>query len=361
MNLHNNKRPGLAASGGGTALPSNGWSLDTAFKTFRESRQAQSVASSTLDHYDKSWKLFLKYAARHDLLGINDVQSRHMNGFFVALDCGKESPIQKRGGGPYAATNKHNIGIDLKAMFNWLATQKENKKPVLDENPFGGASVPAAPDLILPPYTDEELGKLVKACEGSEPLRIRDKALLFFLLDSATRREECHDLRIRDLNMDRGEVTILDGKGGTTRTAVFENVTARSIQRYLNLGAIAELDGDEPLWWGKYGPLTYEGLGEVIENIGERAEVNGSCHKLRRTAAIKMLRNGASIEDVRRLLGHKDYQVIRKYLAYVTEDLKRAHSKHSPVNSLECVQPKKKGIAKKRQKQKPSGIGRAAA
>jgi integrase/recombinase XerC len=330
MNLHNNKRPGLAASGGGTALPSNGWSLDTAFKTFRESRQAQSVASSTLDHYDKSWKLFLKYAARHDLLGINDVQSRHMNGFFVALDCGKESPIQKRGGGPYAATNKHNIGIDLKAMFNWLATQKENKKPVLDENPFGGASVPAAPDLILPPYTDEELGKLVKACEGSEPLRIRDKALLFFLLDSATRREECHDLRIRDLNMDRGEVTILDGKGGTTRTAVFEN-------------------------------LTYEGLGEVIENIGERAEVNGSCHKLRRTAAIKMLRNGASIEDVRRLLGHKDYQVIRKYLAYVTEDLKRAHSKHSPVNSLECVQPKKKGIAKKRQKQKPSGIGRAAA
>jgi site-specific recombinase XerD len=357
MRKRNSTRPGFVTKATDNGPQLKGWSLDKAFSAFRDDRKAASCSINTIRHYEKSWALFTKYAKVQGIEEIRDVESRHINGFLVAMDGGKETPVPNPRGGPYAPTTKRKTAVDLRTIFGWLTTQKEKGKRVLEESPSVDAAMPPEPELVLPPYTDGELTKLLKACEGLEVLRIRDRALLLFLLDSAARREEAQCLRIQDVDLEEGAVTILDGKGGVTRTSRIGQITRKALAKYLAL-PFMDMDPTEPLWWGKFGPLTYEGFGEVIEHIGERAKIKGGCHKLRRTAAIRMLRSGASLEDVRRLLGHRDFQVIQKYLAYVDDDLRRAHNKHSPVDTLEAAQPKKRGLSKRsnRRPRKKNGL-----
>ena len=51
------------------------------------------------------------------------------------------------------------------------------------------------------------------------------------------------------------------------------------------------------------------------------------------------------LEQLRQLMGHSDYTVLRQYLALVEADLKRAHQQHSPLNNL-----------RKRERKRCSGI-----
>jgi integrase len=70
--------------------------------------------------------------------------------------------------------------------------------------------------------------------------------------------------------------------------------------------------------------------------IERRAEAAGltppAIHGFRRAEALAMLRNGADVVSVARLLGHKDLAVIQRYLKQTAEDLRQAHAANSPVD-----------------------------
>jgi integrase/recombinase XerD len=73
-----------------------------------------------------------------------------------------------------------------------------------------------------------------------------------------------------------------------------------------------------------------------VRDIGERAGLKKRLgpHAFRRTFATWSLRNGIDLEQLRQLMGHSDYTVLRQYLALVEADLKQAHKQHSPLNNL---------------------------
>lgn len=287
----------------------------------------------------------------HGVGTIDKVEMAHINGFYATIrkpkseliECSSPAVRHQKG---YSATTVALMGTDLRAVFNWLLLQVENRKQVLDFNPMKGAAKPKRDTTVLPPYEQHEIEKLLEACSGNQPLRVRDKALILMFLDTAIRLEGMSKLKIMDVNMEANTVTYDPKGGGQPQTAYFSSITKRALAKYLALAGMADKTHEDPLWWGKRGALTYYGISEVIQKIGSRAGVHGECHKLRRTAAITMLRQGASLEDVRELLSHADYQCIRRYLKYLDEDLKRAHDKHSPVMAM--VQPApKRGIGKR--------------
>jgi len=59
-----------------------------------------------------------------------------------------------------------------------------------------------------------------------------------------------------------------------------------------------------------------------------------SYHDLRCVFALEILRNGADIIALQKLMGHTDLQVLRRYLAQTDTDLQRAHNKGGPVDNM---------------------------
>ena len=57
-------------------------------------------------------------------------------------------------------------------------------------------------------------------------------------------------------------------------------------------------------------------------------------HSFRRWFALTMLRNGADVFSLQRLLGHSDLTVLRRYLSQTETDMRESHHRANPVDGL---------------------------
>jgi site-specific recombinase XerD len=57
-------------------------------------------------------------------------------------------------------------------------------------------------------------------------------------------------------------------------------------------------------------------------------------HSFRRSFAITMLRNGADLVSLGRMMGHGSLPVLTRYLKQIKEDLGEVHAQHSPADTL---------------------------
>jgi site-specific recombinase XerD len=215
----------------------------------------------------------------------------------------------------------------LHAFWNWCLREE-----LTTNNPFAKVEKPKPPAKVKPALTPEEVDAVLKACDGKHWRRLRDKALVLLLLDTGLRIHEAHALTVADAKQ---ESLLIRGKGGKQRVVFLAPEVRLALKRYLNACPFATTD-DAPLWWGKYGALTLNGIIEVVEQIGKRAGLKRplGAHTFRRTFATWSLRNGIDLEHLRQLMGHSDYSVLRQYLALVEADLKQAHQQHSPLRNL---------------------------
>ena len=116
-------------------------------------------------------------------------------------------------------------------------------------------AVPEAPPRVL---NDEQLRRLLKACEGREFADRRDAAILRLLVDTGMRRAEIAGLRVEDVDFDH-DVAVVLGKGRRPRACPFGRKTAQALDRYLRVRA-AHRDAALPaLWLGVWGPMTPSG------------------------------------------------------------------------------------------------------
>jgi integrase/recombinase XerD len=165
----------------------------------------------------------------------------------------------------------------------------------------------------------------------------RDLAIVFVLGDAGLRCEELARLERRDfLPARRGaKLRALDvrhGKGDRERRVKLSDRAARSIVRWDRERARAfGLPADNALLFITLGSRRRDGtytrvgsrcgqgvLADVVKRLGAAAELPDHLrhpHALRHTCATELLRAGATIADVRVLLGHTSVKTTSVYLA----------------------------------------------
>jgi len=107
----------------------------------------------------------------------------------------------------------------------------------------------------------------------------------------------------------------------------------RAVRRYLKQRRV----GPGPLFQrDSGGSLKYPGLRQIVRRCADRAGIaEPPLHSFRRAFTINMLRNGADLLTIQRLLGHASMVLIAKYAKQVTDDLRRAHAQASPVDRMQ--------------------------
>jgi site-specific recombinase XerD len=173
---------------------------------------------------------------------------------------------------------------------------------------------------------------MMEACKGSGFTDVRDRAILFALLDTGARATEFCMIDLDDLDLTTGAILIRQGKGRKPRMVYLVQKSRRAIRAYLRM----RHDNDPALWvTDEGGRLTYWGLRGIINRRAKLARVKPpTAHDFRRAFALNMLRAGVDVFTIRRLMGHASDAVLRRYLALTDQDTRAAHAKGSPVDRL---------------------------
>ncbi len=291
--------------------------LEEAFQLWLESMQARQFSPNTLRGYRVNVSAFLRYLQENlNLTTLDAVQPHHIRKWLIYR--------QQHG---VSNAQLHNDYRQPRTFWRWCI-----KEELTTHDPFAKVEKPKLQPTLKPALTPDEVEQILRACEGKDWLRLRDRALILLLLDTGLRIHEAHALTVGDAKQ---ETLLIRGKGGKQRVVFLSAEVRLAIRRYLK-ACPYPLTDDSPLWQGRNGALTLWGIMEVVEKIGKRAGLNRplGAHAFRRTFATWSLRNGIDLEHLRQLMGHSDYSVLRQYLALVEADLKQAHQQHSPLRNL---------------------------
>ncbi|MFC0037218.1 tyrosine-type recombinase/integrase [Actinomadura rayongensis] len=217
--------------------------------------------------------------------------------------------------GHYSDSYANNQYRALQAFFKWWSTDEELPNPTAKLRP------PAVGEKIVPVFTDAELTKLLKDCEGKNFVQRRDHAILSLFKATGMRLAELAAITIDledpeqgDLDLMRREV-LLHGKGNKQRVVRFGHQAARSIDRYLRVRSKHAYASHRKLWLGVNNrpPMTDNGIYQMVVRRGERTGVPVFPHKFRHNFAHTWLDRGGAEGDLMEHSGWTSPQMLRRY------------------------------------------------
>lgn len=288
--------------------------LDRVVSEFLLSRKVGGCSRSTLEYYRDELRWLVDYLASQNVHNALDITSSHIRGFLLAMS-ERRSP-----GGVHIC---HRVS---KTFLRWIASEYE---PVGWKNPIENIKPPKLGHEPLPPVNLDDLRKMLETCDKSLT-GTRDRAIMLVLLDSGLRAFELLALDLEDIQDDT--VTVRRGKGGKSRTVFIGDKTRQELNRYLRHRGMEA----GPLWvTDERTPLSMNGLKTIVRRRAQSAGVpKPGIHAFRRGFAVAMLKAGADLVSIQRLLGHSQLGVTQRYLRLELSDLQAAHKKHGPVNGL---------------------------
>jgi site-specific recombinase XerD len=219
----------------------------------------------------------------------------------------------------------------LRVMFKWLLSEGE-----IRVNPMANMPVPFQPEVLVEAVPDDRLEKLLKACEGPTFEERRDHAIIRLMNDSGIRLAECAGLKVEDVDMTSGVITVL-GKGRKIRKGGFGDNTAKALDRYLRLRPRhPQASSCSAFWLGPKGALTDSGIAQMFRRRCAQAGIPKiHPHQLRHTWAHDLKARGASDGDLMTLGGWKSQQMVQRYGANLAvERALEAHKRMAPGNRV---------------------------
>jgi len=178
-----------------------------------------------------------------------------------------------------------------------------------------------------------EVTALIEAPDGTDAAGLRDRALMETLYSSGIRAAECAGLRIGQLDLAGGTMTVL-GKRNKERVAYLGKCAVGAITAYLatrhELGAPGH---DRVFVNARGGPLTTRSIQRIIERYVRQAlphHRDVSPHTLRHTFATHLLDAGADLRVVQELLGHESLSSTQIYTHVSIDRLKEVYRQSHP-------------------------------
>jgi len=217
----------------------------------------------------------------------------------------------------------------LRSFYRHLRRQE-----IVSEDPTANLTAPRRGRKLPQVLSLGEVKKLLEGASGTEPIDLRDRALLEVMYASGLRASEATGLEVTDADLRRGFVRA-QGKGSKERIVPLGREASRALERYLRRGRpeLVGSSGERKLFVNfRGGPLTRQGLYKIIRRHARAAGLDGkmSPHTLRHTFATHLLAGGCDLRSVQEMLGHADIATTQMYTHLSGEEIKEAYFKAHP-------------------------------
>jgi len=206
----------------------------------------------------------------------------------------------------------------IKLFARWLAEAEG-----FDPDPVLAVKAPKMDQPSVPDLSENELRRMLKACDGAELRDKRDKAMLVLLAETGLRAAELLALDVTDIDLDGCVAHVRRGKGGKGRRVRFSVGAAAILDRYVRARHRAvSHPAQGPLWVSSRGRLTYTGMASTLKSRAKDAGVVGfHVHRLRHSAAVRWLRSGGSEAGLLAHAGWTSNAMISRYVKAASEQL----------------------------------------
>lgn len=278
-------------------------------------RYERGCSENTIKAYGSDLRMWLRYCSENG----NETALPYMDkitGFLSFLsDSGKsKSSIQRS-----AAT--------IRSWMRFLVAEG-----VLEE--IGNLPQLPAREKKLPQIlTEGEVDRLLEACEGDDPISLRDRALVEMGYGCGLRAGELACLTIEDVLLYSGFLRIR-GKGGKERIVPFVGKVKGRVERYLENGREHfSPEKTDRVFVSRNGKnLRREDVWRIIRKRGNSAGISEKRlypHILRHSFATHLLRRGMDLRTLQELLGHSSIITTEKYTHFDIE-LRDIYDKSHP-------------------------------
>ncbi len=177
--------------------------------------------------------------------------------------------------------------------------------------------------------SQEEAGRLVAAPDISEPLGIRDRALLELIYAAGLRVSEARDLEVAGLNLEARELRVR-GKGSKQRVVLIGKAARDALSLYLRQvrPKLAGPESGGALFLNRYGGrLTQRSIQEKVRRYAARLGLPSGVHThtLRHSFATHLLEGGADLRVVQELLGHASPATTQVYTHVTRSEARKVY------------------------------------
>lgn len=295
-------------------------SLEEAVQDFLLHQRASRHSPRTIENHALALSKLRTWAGSQGLTSLAGLTAPRMRQFMLHI---QEAPTWK--GTTPKPTTVHTLHKNVAAFMRF----HEDEGNLL-KSPMRRVKPPKLDQELLPAFTGDELRRLEAGTNGKDVRSLRNRALIYFMIDSGCRLAEAASMSLNDVDLATGAVTVRRGKGRKDRMTRLGFKALKALTRYLR----CRNDLLPCLWVGKKGAMTADGIAITLVKLGRTCGVSCSAHKFRRTTALTMLRNGCDVFSIKSLLGHSDLQVLQRYLAQTEADITKAHERFGVLDHL---------------------------
>ncbi len=248
-----------------------------------------------------------------------DVTPRDLRGYAAAL--------HEAG---YARTSISRKLASLRSFYRYAQRQQ-----LCESNPAKPLRNPRGQRKLPHFLSSEEIGRLLSAPKRSDPLGLRDRAILETMYSAGLRVSEVVGLNDGDIDFEDA-IARVRGKGRKERLAPLGKYALEALHAYLRtrrLSPQAPQGREAPVFVNRFGQrLTTRSVGRLLEKhiLACGLDSRTSPHTLRHSFATHLLDRGADIRSVQELLGHKSLVTTQIYTHVSTANLREVYLQAHP-------------------------------
>ena len=279
------------------------------FRNYLEAEKKYSIL--TVNAYTKDLEEFIDFLESTGASFNKNIEYTFIRNWIVFLSKNKISP------------NSINRKISsLKAYFKFLVNIKEIKR-----SPLRNHTSLRTKSKVVNPLNETEMKEVFELFKTSEKELTRDSMIIDILYSTGLRRAELINLKKSDIYFDDQVIKVL-GKRNKERLVPMLPGLVKKLKLYSK-----NIEEDSFLLQSKNGnkisPSTiYRVVNKYLRSISTKTKI--SPHVLRHTFATHILNNGADINSIKEILGHKSLASTQIYTKIKIPTIVNDYMKNHP-------------------------------
>lgn len=310
-----------------TMTPKQQTKMQLLLVRFVEAMTAWNWSKKTIVSYEQNVHVFFEWLEREtEIEALTEVSPEIVASYQMAL-----LSMEKKNGDRLSVGTQHQRLTSIKSFFRFLVSEGK----VLT-NPTSSVSLPkkrvTLPQALI---SAKETIRMLDKIDTTTPMGLRDRAVVELLYATGIRNAELRAVKLADFDPHAGLVFVIAGKGNKDRVVPVGPVATEIISDYIAQARpkLTTQPNVPNLFLTKNGhPLDALAVINIVKRASKNAGITKPIrpHRLRHACATHMLKGGADIRHIQKLLGHSTLQTTQIYTRVEIGDLKAVHRRFHP-------------------------------